>query len=213
MIRFVLPVILVGIGVVVFFTFSSPIYNDIIQLRVQAASYNDALSNSKALEIERDKLTTKDNSIKPEDKIKLQKLLPENIDNIRLILEIEQIALPYGMVLKDVKYNVTPADTAKGTTGGEVATVQGGATISENLKDYGVWDLEFSSTGTYGNFLNFIRDLEKNLRIVDISSIQFSSDTTAGANNVTGGATSTTTSPLLESYKYGFKIKTYWLKN
>jgi len=194
-----MPIILIGISVVIFFTFSNPIYKNVAQLRAQVASYDEALSNSKALENERDKLTAKESAMSPDDLVKLQKLLPDSINNIRLILEIEQIASPYSMVLKDIKYSITnPTDLTASATG----IMQGkGASQTEN-KDYGVWDLEFSTTGTYNNFLNFTRDLEKNLRIVDISSIQFSS------------ATGNIFNPNLpESYKYTFKIKTYWLKN
>src|SRR3989344_3137700 len=127
MTRFILPVILIGISIAVFSMFTSPIYNQMAGLRTKAASYNEALSNSKALENERDKLTTKYNSINPDDLIKLQKLLPENIDNIRLILEIEQIALPYGMVLKNVKYNATTdKDNQKSATNGIVGNSKGG---------------------------------------------------------------------------------------
>jgi Tfp pilus assembly protein PilO len=199
-----MPIILIGISITVFFAFSNPFYNNILQLRAQVASYNEALNNSKALESERDKLTAKSNSINRDDLIKIQKLLPDSIDNIRLILEIEQIALPYGMVLKDIKYSAT--DT-KSATSGAVATVQGGGAVQSPSKDYGVWDLEFSTIGTYNNFLNFTRDLESNLRIVDISSIQFSSNATGS------GVGSTPNSSSSESYKYDFKIKTYWLKN
>ena len=200
MIRFIMPFILIGISISIFFVLSNPLYNDIQELRTQVVSYDKALSNSKALENERDILTAKDNSINPDDKIKLQKLLPNNVDNIRLILEIEQIALPYGMSLKDIKYSATK-DTTKSAKSGEATVVQGGGEVATSyLKDYGVWDLEFSTTGTYNNFLNFTRDLERNLRIVDVSSIQFSSEV---ASNST----------LPESYSYSFKIKTYWLKN
>ncbi len=203
MMRFIMPVILIGIGVAVFFVFSNPLYNEIGELRVQAASYNEALSNSKTLENERDKLTVKYNSINPDNLIKLQKLLPENIDNIRLILEIEQIATPYGMVLKDIKYGAT---NALDSTASPFEVVQGGGVSPAASKDYGVWDLEFSTVGTYNNFLNFTKDLEKNLRIVDISSIQFSS-------NLSGGFNSALNPSFAESYKYYLKIKTYWLKN
>lgn len=201
-----MPIIFIGISVAVFFVSFNPMYNDIGELRTQAASYDQALGNSKALENERDKLTAKDNSINLDNKIKLQKLLPDNIDNIRLILEIEKIALPYGMTLKDVKYNATTEDTSSATSG-MTGAVQGGGAVQQvkQVKDYGVWDLEFSTAGTYNNFLNFTRDLESNLRIVDVSSVQFSSNT--------GSTSSSSNSSSLESYKYDFKIKTYWLKN
>ncbi len=200
MIRFIIPIILIGIAATFFFVFTNPMYNDILTLNAEVASYDSALDNSKMLENERDKLTAKYNAINPDDLVKLKKLLPENVDNVRLILEIGQIALPYGMVLKDVKYNVTNTKAATPTALG--AIVQGGAT---KLKDYGIFDLEFSTSGTYDNFINFTKNLESNLRIVDISSIVFSSDLGSIVNNPKTG------SP--EIYKYNFKIKTYWLKN
>jgi hypothetical protein len=196
MFRFILPVILIGIAIAGFFILTNPLYQDISLKRDQIASYNEALGNSKALESERDKLTQKYNEINPEDLSKLKKLLPDNVDNIRLILEIEKIASPYGMALKDVKYNTT--DTAVTPTNPQTAQTNTG----ETKKDYGVWNLEFSTQGTYNNFLNLIKDLENNLRVVDISSIEFSSSLTPGLNP-----------SLAQAYKYDFKIKTYWLKN
>lgn len=208
--RFVMPVILIAISIAVFFLFTNPIYNEISVLPAQIASYDEALNNSKALENERDKLTAKLNVINPDNLIKLSKLLPENVDNIRLILEIEKIATPYGMVLKDVKYNTTdttasdkaaPAAPAAPAT---TAEVQGGGALIPLSQDYGIFDLEFSVTAPYNNFINFTKDLESNLRIVDIVSITFSSDTNTNSKSAPSAS---------DPYKYDYKIRTYWLKN
>jgi len=196
MFKYILPIILIGVTIAGFFTFTSPYYEGVLLNREQVASYNEALSNSKALEAERDKLTQKYNSFDTEDLSKLHKLLPDNVDNIRLILEIEKIASPYGMVLKDVKYDAVNKDNA--------TTQEGAAKVSKpsSNKDYGTWNLEFSTQGTYSNFVNFVKNLENNLRVVDISSIQFSSNADSGLSP-----------SLSEVYKYNFQIKTYWLKN
>jgi Tfp pilus assembly protein PilO len=198
MFKFLIPTILLVISVIGFLTFTNPLYQNISTLRAQVTSYNEALDNSKALENERDKLTNKYNSIDPNNLTKLQKLLPDNVDNIRLILEIEKVATPYGMDLADVQYNATAADTTTQAGG----TLQPAGTTQSANNDYGTWTLQFSTQGTYDNFINFIKDLEKNLRIVDISSIAFSSAPTAATN-----------SSFVQSYKYTFTIKTYWLKN
>lgn len=194
-----MPVILIGIAVSVFFVFTNPFYEKVSLLRAQVASYDEALSNSKAFETERDKLTAKFNAIDKDNLSKLQKLLPENVDNIRLILEIEKIAAPYGMTLKDVKYDTVSKETKTQPQG----VMQGGVAGQTLSKDYGTWNFEFSTAGTYNNFLKFMVDLEKNLRIVDIASITFSS----GSGNTSFGSASS------EIYKFNFKIKTYWLKN
>ena len=219
-----MPLILIGIGVAVFFMFTNPLYSEMGELRTKVDSFNEALDNSKALENARDTLTQKQNAIDPVKLEKLEKLLPDNIDNIRLILEIEKIAEPYGMVLKDVKYNsavasVAPAAAAPGAPASAPAPVQAGGTqqaAANNNKDYGAWDLSFSTTSSYSNFLNFTRDLESNLRIVDISSVQFSSGSGSGSTSTQSTQTTSGTTPAAtpaESYKYDFKIKTYWLKN
>jgi Tfp pilus assembly protein PilO len=199
MFKFILPTILIGVAITGFFLLTNPLYKEITLKREQVASYNEALDNSKALEAERDKLTQKYNSFDPENLSKLQKLLPDNVDNIRLILEIEKIALPYGMTLKDVKYDATKKDT-KDAALTQAVDMQEGENFSN--RDYGILSLEFSTQGTYSNFINFIKDLENNLRIVDISSIQFTSSAELGLNP-----------SLPEAYKYNFIIKTYWLKN
>jgi Tfp pilus assembly protein PilO len=197
--RLITPIILIALTVALFFTFTSPMYNKLAALRAESASYNEALSNSKQLENERDKLTQKYNTIGAENIARLNKFLPENVDNIRLILEIEKIASPYGMQLKNVKYN-SQAKPDPATPGSNV--IQGG-NIGQT-KDYGAWDLEFNTTGSYSNLVNFVKDLEKNLRIVDVTSIDFSSE----ASTPSG----TTTIPS-QNYEYHFHIKTYWLKN
>ncbi|MBP9711756.1 MAG: hypothetical protein KBD55_01860 [Candidatus Pacebacteria bacterium] len=199
-----MPIILIGIAVVLVLTFTNPLYQSIGELKIKVSSYDEALSNSKALEIERDKLSAKYKAINPENLSKLEKLLPENVDNIRLILEIEKIASPYGMALKDVKYDDEIKDTGtKASTPKTAPVAQGGSAPAEK-KDYGTWNLEFSTTATYDNFISFVQDLESNLRIVDISSVEFSS-VESGSSNSTQSST-----PV---YKYVFKIKTYWLKN
>lgn len=206
MMRFIMPIVLIAIAISLFFVFTNPLYNDVSLLRAEVASYNEALDNSKALENERDKLTAKYNAIDPNNLTKIEKLLPQNVDNIRLILEIEQIAKPYGMVLKDVKYNTDEKD---GTTqaGGGDAVIQPGRLPKDVSKNYGAFDLEFSITGTYNDFVNFTKDLENNLRIVDVVSVTFTSDSL----NVSSDPSKKVVGP--DVYKYNIKIRTYWLKN
>ncbi len=197
MTRFILPTILIALAAAGFFMFTIPLYEEITVLKADADSYDAALNNSKALENERDKLTSKYNSIDKEDISKLQKLLPDNIDNIRLILEIEKIASPYGMALKDVKYNADESDKVNTTLS---SGVQGGVSEGALARDYRILNMEFSVTGNYNNFINFTKDLESNLRIIDISSVAFAAnpDFKLGPAGI---------------YTYKFNIKTYWLKN
>lgn len=204
MMRFIMPLILITLAGSLFFIFTNPLFNDVSMLRAEVSSYSEALDNSKALENERDKLTAKFNAINPENLTRLEKLLPQNVDNIRLILEIEQIAKPYSMALKDVKYSTTENEPT--AENGNVV-IQPGRLEKDISKNYGSFDLEFSVSGTYNNFINFTRDLENNLRIVDIISVSFTSDSV----NSSTDPDKKTIGP--DVYKYDLKIRTYWLKN
>jgi len=211
MMRFITPIILIAISVTLFFMYANPLYNDISGLKAQVASYNSALSNSKMLESQRDKLTAQYDAMDPDNLARLQKLLPNNVDNIRLILEIEQIAAPYGMTLTNIKYDTTDAN-ANTNTATVASAVQGGGVARQQTSGYGTFNLEFSTSGSYDNFISLTKDLESNLRIVDISSISFSSATTApSASSGAGSNVSKTNSGAI--YQYDFNIKTYWLKN
>ena len=208
MFRYIVPIILIGTAVTGFLMFTKPTLDNITNIQNEITSYNEALDNSKSLESERDKLTTKYNAIDPNDLARLQKFLPDNVDNIRLILEIEKLALPYGMVLKDVKYDATLLETKDSTASATPASVPSNSisdttTASDRNNQYGTWNLEFSTEGRYSDFISFTKDLENNLRMVDIASVIFSSD-----GGVSLGKTKTS-----DLYKYDFKIKTYWLKN
>jgi Tfp pilus assembly protein PilO len=206
MTKFIMPIILTGIAVTFFFVVTNPMYSGatgITALQTQIDSYNQALNTSTQLKNERDQLTAIDNSIDPDNLAKLQKLLPDDVNNIRLILEIQQIASTYGMQISDVKYDTSTTTPATTT---DTSSVAGGANIQQNSQgqDYGIFNLGFSTSGTYDNFTAFTRGLETNLRIVDISSINLSS---------TAGTTTGTQTSASPSYKYDFNIQTYWLKS
>lgn len=197
-----MPLILLAISVGLFFTYTQKTYGDIQALQVKESSYNDALTNANELETVRDQLLEKYNMFAPGTLDRLSKLLPDNVDNIKLILEINDVAVRYGMSLKNVKF-----DSAAASTSSAKQIEQSNSKIAEKNKEYGIFDVEFSTEGTYPNFVAFIEDIEKSLRIVDVNSITFSSPENSGSF---GGATPSKPADL---YKYDFKISTYWLKN
>jgi Tfp pilus assembly protein PilO len=194
MLRLAFPAILIVGSIAFFAMFTNPMYQELVTLREEASSYSDALSNSKTLAGERDKLTQKYNTISPENMTRLNRMLPNSVDNIRLILEIEKVALPFGMTLRDVKYDAKQAEHQTGN-------IAGGAASVESAKPYGTWDLSFMVQGTYNNFVNFLKELEHNLRLVDVRSVQFDSNIGTDIPGVTN------------VYKFEVSIRTYWLKN
>jgi len=177
--RILLPFFFLCTAGAIFYFLTDPTYQAIKTLRAEQASYEEALANSKKLQSVRDKLLARYSAFPALSVERLEHMLPNNVDNVRLTLEIDRIASKYGMTVKDIQLS-----------GEDVKNSQRDTIGSE--KFYGTVILSFSVEGPYQNFVSFIRDLEKSLRIVDIINISFSAEE--------------------KSSQYNIKIKTYWLK-
>ncbi|MEZ4103211.1 MAG: hypothetical protein R3B55_01440 [Candidatus Paceibacterota bacterium] len=203
--RWLLPLILIGAGIAGFLLITQPIYDEATTLKIEADKYNEALANAKILQSERDRLTEKFNSFQEGDLARLKKIVPDSVDNIKLILEIQEVAQERGILVKNVEFEpeqfleedpaATEAEKAK-----QQANLRrpGAAT---NL-DYEVFDLEFSIEGKYSAYVEFMKLLERSLRIVDVRSIAFTPGTSEDKDKI-----------YLDNYKYTFRINTYRLKD
>ncbi len=169
----------------VFYFGIDPAYNSadggIKVLRATVADYNTALDNSAELRKVRGALISKYNNLDKTNLDRLAKLLPDGVDNVRLILDINSMAAKYGMSIKNIKIT---QDNVIGT----------GATPASNQNPVGSIKLSFAVTTSYENYLQFLTDMEKSLRIVDVVGLSF----------VTNDKDNTVT--------YTTILQTYWLK-
>ncbi len=218
--RWLLPIFLIGVGVGGFILITKPIYADIEALQKEGAAYEQALQNSANLQKERDRLTTKLNSFSPDDLAKLEKMLPNTVDNIKLILEIQEQASNQGIVVKNVQFEpkqfleeTTPTSTPSGlnqnTAANQVAAAneqptaptRRAAVTSTDNPNFETFELQFSVEGSYKDFVAFMQLMERSLRLIDIKSITFTPGTSEKDKKYT------------DQYKYLFKINTYRLKD
>ncbi|MFH1454962.1 MAG: hypothetical protein ABIF22_01435 [bacterium] len=190
--NFILPFILIASSFAVFFGYVDPNYKGsitqsgadyskagVIFLKEELLKYDDILNSSTKIIAQRDVLVAKKNTITEVDKNRLERLLPSNIDNIRLIIEISKIAEGRNLIAK----NISVGDMAKITSD----------TIGGDNTPYGTLSLKFTVNSSYNNFLNLLKDLENNLRLVDITNISFNA-TESGF------------------YDFNISLNTYWLK-
>lgn len=189
--RYIFPIILIIASIASFLVFTNSTYSEVKQLKAEAAQYDEALSNSVSLQQERDALNTRYRSFSPDSLARLTKMLPDTADNIRLIIDLQRMAQSYNMNLSNINFESTGHTAQAGT--GQLAAVSATDVLNQN-SDYGTFDLEFTTAGSYSDFLKFLQDIESNLRLTDVSSIEFD----AGDG----------TTPI----KYTIKVKTYWLK-
>lgn len=190
--RFIIPTILLILSIGSFVGFTNPAFQKVKALKAQAAQYDTALTNARKLQTQRDTLNTKYRSLPPASVARLEKLLPNTADNIRLIIDIQQMAQSYGMSLSTIKF-----DAGQGTAAASGAlSSASSAEVAAASQDYGTFDLTFSTTATYANFQSFIKDVESSLRLTDIQSVDFSAGDQQKGTTV-----------------FTVKLRTYWLKS
>jgi hypothetical protein len=199
--KFLFPIVSVLIAGTLFFVFIEPLYSDITQTKAEVAAYSSALDNSTYLQNTQDTLLSQYKNVQPSDLDRLTDFLPNTVDNIEFILQIEQVANIYNMPLKNIKFDAnTPDSTAP------VAPVSGGVLAAGSATadvPYGTFSLEFETEGTYAQFTSFLKDVEHNLRLVDVKSISFAVPAPAAKGTI--GADP-------DVYDFTLKVDTYWLK-
>jgi len=160
--KLITPIILIVISALAFFFYVNPTYKDIRDVSSEIERYDDALNNARDLAGVRDALLLKYNSITSNDLDRLEKLLPDHVDNVRLILDIDSIAARYGISLQNVSVNIAEE-------GSDITT------SAQRSDGVGEITLGFSIISSYNTFTQFLNDIEDNLRLVDVESVSFDS--------------------------------------
>lgn len=158
--RFLGPLILVILAIAIFFGFTRPQLAATGDLSQHATELNDALANSKKLQDTYERLSKEYGDFRSDDKIRLNKMLPDAIDNVKLIIDIDSVASKYGMTLR----NTTLESDA-----------QGKADLGPDTRPYGARKLSFRVSGPYVAIQQFLKDLSDSLRLVDPVSVSFRS--------------------------------------
>ncbi len=177
-------IILTILAIGIYFTFTRGKLDELKAVRAVNAEYQTAIDNAARLTKVRDDVSKAYNNLSDEDKGRLDKIVPDNVDNVRLIIDVkDDIAARHGLFLKNIR--TSSPTTQTGATAGSA--------INDSSSKYGTVTLSFSVTTTYEKFLDFLRDIEASLRIMDVSKLSI-------ATNSTG------------TYDFTLEIKTYWLR-
>ena len=157
-----MPIIFILAAIGLFFFYTNPQYQ---KLKVDLSDQSKIVeANNKAAELRalRQKLTEDRNKISQQDIDKLTKMIPDGVENVGLIIDIDNIASKYGMRIRNTKINDSSAKTA--------------AVSGPDAKKYGTIGLSFSISSRYEDFVAFLRDLESSQRLVDVTNLSFSSN-------------------------------------
>lgn len=177
-----LPILLIVASVGLGYLYLRPMYFDVTDLRKESQRYDDVLSKSVELREVREQLSVKLESFSPADLENIEKMIPENLDIVHLILDMNNVAIRHGIVMQDINSNQVSSRNNRR-----------GASPSSDEK-YETMAVNFMFQSQYENFTNFLRDLEESLRVIDVVSMDIN-PVTADPN----------------TQLYQLTVHTYWL--
>lgn len=145
----------------IFYTFTMDQYNEAMVLRATAANYSSALRDASALVELRDRLLVTYESFPETEVDRLNKMLPDNVDTVRLALDLDGMAARHGISIKSVRTTLGPANNPNAII------------LPEDMGVYGEATVHFSFISNHRNFMELLAELERSLRIMDVKSIRF----------------------------------------
>lgn len=182
----IISIIVIAISIATFVFVVKPQYDQIKEMQTTETQLERVLDNARRLQSLRDSLLEKRKGIANTDIRRLEKLIPESADNVKLILEFEQISNRNNL-------SIQAASAVKDEEGDSSSSNQ---SFDIETNDYGVITLDFSLGGTYRDFISFLEDIEKNLRITDVRTLSVTPSAEGGTD-----------------FSFDISIDTYWLKD
>lgn len=178
------PFILIIIAIGLFFFQINPLYTKVKELRAEAREYDEALRTADKLKEIRTELSARLESFPKAQLERLDHFLPRRLDTIRVILDTDGIAARNGVRIENMSVSDSSPKDGKES---------GAPGIS-----YNVVDVSFSFSSTYAQGVQFIQDIQRSLRLMDVVGMTVkSSSKTAISSDV--------------FYDFDLKLQGYWV--
>jgi Tfp pilus assembly protein PilO len=181
------PIIALVVAACIFFFYVSPTWSgSIASTKAAIASDDRALEAAGEYVAQQNELASSRNNIDPADLDRLAVFLPDSVDNVRLILDLNALASRSGLLISNI-------DVTKNDIGPTNGKPNSNALQAIRAKPIGSIDLSLSAVGSYAAFRSFLTGVEKSARLLDVLDI-----VVMGSN--TG------------VYTYKMVLRLYWLR-
>lgn len=198
-------IILIVAGILLFVFFTHPKFKELQTNQMEVKSLTTANENAKTLAQKIQTLLDIKKNITTENIDKMNKMLPNTVENVKLIIDFDkmlQSMVEERGTLKLYKSNEI-TDTGSKKISIENPKISPGVSVDSGYDSLrlGIVNFSFSVTLTYSDFLEFLARIEHSTRIFDVDSITFSAQTNAGNLQ--------SQEPI---YTFNVSLRTYWLK-
>ncbi len=154
MLKNIITLLLILGAMGIFITWTSPFLKEIGQLYDEKKAIIEVLETSSELIGLRNEAVAKFNLISAEELARFSKIIPEDADTNKLMVQLSNMADTNGLAINSLDFR---EETEKSKV---------------NL--YNTLNIEAVFEGSYYGFLSFLEELEKSLRLVEVDSISFS---------------------------------------
>lgn len=151
-------VFLLIVAFVVFWFWTKPAWIETQKLREEQKTFIVFLNKIKEDRILRDDLLSIYNSIPASELERLNKMVPKEIDKEKILVQFEDLALKNGVMLKNIDIVQQKKEDGSQKPSGQLS-----------FANEAMLNLDIGAS--YENFLNFLRDVEKSLRLIDLEEI------------------------------------------
>jgi hypothetical protein len=195
--RNITATILIVLAIAIYVTFTRGVWSDASAVKAVNDQYASAVNSAEKLVSVRDQVLKSYNDISANDRGRIDSMIPNTVDNIRLIIDLNSVALRHGFSLKGIAATNGTAAKAAGPasvpTSMPLQASSANSPLSINNPTLDTVTVSFSVTAPYQQFISFMQDLEADLRIMDMTHL-----------TVTANDTGT--------YDFSVQLTTYWLR-
>lgn len=153
------PTIFLILSLAIFFVLISPEKDNLETLEVERQSLEADNQKAKEYQVKKTELINQfKEGVPPSQEERLEKFLPDSVDNVRLLIDLDAIAAELGLTIGNTAFN----------SGG------GGDANRTDTTDEGLYEtitLSFSFVSNYDDFKSFLRLLQQSLRLIDVTDI------------------------------------------
>lgn len=183
----ILPVAFLLIAGGAFFGYIHPtVTGSITETSKEVKAFDAALAAAKRYEQKIAELGDEQKNLPADGISRLEEFLPDNVDNVQLIIDLDGLAERSGIKIDD--FNTT--DLVSSASG---ADANGESVSIEEGKPYESLDITITASGSYAQMRAFIDGVETSLRLLDLVSLQLTDSPTG-------------------IYKYQMTFRLYWLR-
>ena len=181
----ILPALAFVAALGIFFAYVRPAWSGSIAVTKAAiAADDDALLSSGQYSRQQNQLASARDTIDPANLAALSTFLPDSVDNVGLILDLNALAARSGFSVSSIDVITGDVGTAKARTTGALPAA---------VNPVGSVDLSLSGVGTFSALRSFLIGIEKSSRILDVRDLVIKGSDTG-------------------VYEYKMIISLYWLR-